>query len=103
MPVMRAMTSLASRCITVRARRIMCKPTFINVDNGPACSFISSHLLLEDAPLVCVCFGMLQSFFISYAKLLECQKNSVLRYTQPFCPLVLISIRIIDNILPQHL
>ena len=36
MPVMRAMTSLTSRCITVRARRIMGKATFINVDNGPA-------------------------------------------------------------------
>jgi hypothetical protein len=44
---------------------------------------------------------MLQSFFIGYVKLLERQKNSILRYTQTFCPLVLISIRIIENILPQ--
>ncbi|SDW04689.1 hypothetical protein SAMN05421882_100248 [Nitrosomonas communis] len=31
MPVMGTMTSLASRCITVRARRIKCKATFINL------------------------------------------------------------------------
>ena len=63
MPVMGVMASLASGCITVRARCILRKPTFINVDNGPAGSFIGSDLLLEDAPFVCVCFGMLQSFF----------------------------------------
>ena len=63
MPVMGVMASLASRGITVRARCIMRKPTFIKVDNGPACSFLGSDLLLEEAPCVFVCFGMLQSFF----------------------------------------
>ena len=63
MSVMGVMASLASRGITVRARCILGKATFINVNNDPACSFIGSDLLLEDAPCVFVCLGMLQSFY----------------------------------------
>lgn len=58
-----AMTSLANGCVTVRARRVMRKSAFINVDNGPACGFIGGDLVLEDTPCAFVRFGMRQSFF----------------------------------------
>lgn len=63
LPVMRAVTSLANGRITVRTRCVMCEPTFIDADNDPACCFMGGDLVLEDAPCVCVCFGMCQCFF----------------------------------------
>lgn len=101
-PVIRTRTSLANGRITVCARCILRKPTFINVDNGPARGFIGD-LVLKGAPCVFVCFGMRQCFFIGYAKFPERQKNRILCHAQTLCPLILVRIGIIENILAQCL
>jgi hypothetical protein len=63
MPVVRAMTSLPCGRITMRARHVMCKATFVDVNDSSPCRLISGDLILEDAPCVLVGLGMAQRFF----------------------------------------
>ncbi len=65
MPVMRAMTSLPCGRIAMRARHIVRKAAFVDVNDGAPCRLISGDLILEDAPCVLVCLGMAQCFFYS--------------------------------------
>jgi hypothetical protein len=63
MPVVHAMTSLPCGRVAVRARHIVGKAAFIDVNNGSSCRRISGNLILEDVPCVRVRLGMPQRFF----------------------------------------
>jgi hypothetical protein len=62
-PVVRAMTALSCGRIAVRARQIVGKAAFIDINNGSPGRCISGNLILEYAPCVGVRLGMAQRFF----------------------------------------
>ena len=63
MPVVGAMTALPCGRIAVRARHIVGKAAFIDVNNGSSCRRISGNLILEGVPCLGVRLGMAQRFF----------------------------------------
>jgi hypothetical protein len=63
MPVVCAMTSLPCGGVAVRARHIVRKAAFIDVNKGSSCRRISGNLILEGVPCLGVRLGMAQRFF----------------------------------------
>ena len=76
MPVVYAMTSLPCGRVAVRARHIVRKAAFIEVNNGSSCRRISGNLILEGVPCLGVRLGMAQGFFYRSPAVFSAQEIS---------------------------
>jgi len=63
MPIFYAMTALAYRCIAMRARHVVSKATFININDDSAFALMTFNFFLEDASLFFAGLWVAQGFF----------------------------------------
>jgi hypothetical protein len=78
-PILDAITSFSSWCISMGPWHVMGKPALVKGYNGFTCLFIGCQCLAEGKPLFGICPGVCQGFF--YMSLLSASKRAI-------CPFV---------------